>query len=297
MQPNDAIFLDILNKDVSFIDTKLDEFIPLINDEQQIVRKAMKYSVGAKGKRIRPILVLEFCKLLGGNPDIAAPFASAIEMIHCYSLIHDDLPCMDDDDMRRGNPSCHIKYGEANALLAGDALLTLAFNVISSAENIPSDLRVKAIKVLSEYSGINGMIGGQVIDLKYDGNPINSDILHHLQLLKTGALLSAACKLGAIAADADTNVIETVGEYGEKVGLAFQIIDDILDVTGDEKQLGKPIGSDRENDKTTFVSLLGIEKSQKLALDYTNQAKEIIEKFDNTEFILALTDLLLDRKF
>lgn len=296
MQPNDSIFTKTLDEYCEIVNKRIDELVALIDDEQGIVREAMRYSITAKGKRIRPVLVLEFCKLFGGDVNSAVDFAVAVEMIHCYSLIHDDLPCMDDDDLRRGKPSCHIKFGEANALLAGDALLTLAFNTISNAKNQSATSQIKAIRALSEYAGINGMIGGQVIDLKYEGQQFSEDILNQIHLLKTAALLSSACELGAISASASQDNVNLACEYGKYLGLAFQIIDDILDVIGTEEELGKPIGSDQESEKCTFITLYGLDKAKELADEYTSKAKQIIEKFDNCDFLLALTDLLLDRK-
>jgi len=291
--PNDKyeLYLDFINKSIS-------DYIPVSKYGQDIVSEAMLYSVNIGGKRIRPVLTLEFCNLCDGNYKNAVGFACAVEMIHTYSLIHDDLPCMDNDDMRRGHPSNHKKYGEANALLAGDALLTHAFTAITSATDIPFENRVKAIKVLSECAGVNGMIGGQVLDLKNEGKKITSEELITTHNLKTGALIKAACVLGCLAGNGNEEQIKAAEEYAVNLGLAFQVIDDILDVTGDEATLGKPIGSDSENDKTTFVNLYGVEKSFEIAKEYTEKAVKSLSVFNDkdTQFLKDLTYKLIDRK-
>ncbi|MDE6133098.1 MAG: polyprenyl synthetase family protein, partial [Oscillospiraceae bacterium] len=200
---------------------------------QKSIAQAMWYSLSAGGKRIRPVLMLEFCRMCGGDVEKVLPSACALEMIHTFSLIHDDLPCMDNDDFRRGKPSCHKAYGEAEALLAGDALLNLAYEIISSS-GLPAETKIAVISELSMDVGINGMIGGQVIDTSYDGKMI-ADLLLEMYSMKTGALLKAACKIGCIAAGADVEKLKAAETYAEKLGLAFQIKDDILDVSGDEK--------------------------------------------------------------
>ena len=235
--------------------------------------EAMAYSLEAGGKRLRPMLALEFCRLAGGEPEKAMPFACAVEMIHTYSLIHDDLPCMDNDDMRRGKPSCHKAFGEATALLAGDALLTKAFEMLSKAE-LPPERIVKAAAILSRCAGIDGMIGGQAVDLLNEAQAPDFDILELTCRLKTAALLQAACLLGTAAAGND-QMTDKAREYGLNLGLAFQIVDDILDVTGDSALLGKPVGSDAENGKTTFVTLCGLEKARELAEKYSRGAVEV----------------------
>jgi geranylgeranyl diphosphate synthase type II len=230
-------------------------FLPQGDAAQKTVYDAMAYSLMAGGKRIRAIMTMAFCELCGGNAADAVPFAAAIEMIHAYSLIHDDLPCMDDDDMRRGKPSCHIAFGEANALLAGDGLLTLAFETMldsANTGNLPAKRVLDAAAVLAHAAGANGMVGGQVIDLENEGKPIPFELLQTLDRLKTGALIRASAVMGCVLAGADKEVIERAERYAAAVGLAFQIVDDILDVTADQQALGKPIGSDAENEKTTY---------------------------------------------
>lgn len=256
--------------------------------------EAMAYSLEAGGKRLRPMLALEFCRLAGGEPEKAMPFACAVEMIHTYSLIHDDLPCMDNDDMRRGKPSCHKAFGEATALLAGDALLTKAFEMLSKAE-LPPERIVKAAAILSRCAGIDGMIGGQAVDLLNEAQAPDFDILELTCRLKTAALLQAACLLGTAAAGND-QMTDKAREYGLNLGLAFQIVDDILDVTGDSALLGKPVGSDAENGKTTFVTLCGLEKARELAEKYSWGAVEVLAQIPGSEDLSRLTEQLLLRK-
>ena len=264
------------------------------SDRQSIIYDAMRYSLMAGGKRLRPILTLEFCKMFGGSMEAAMPFACAVECIHTYSLIHDDLPCMDNDDCRRGRPSCHKQFGEANALLAGDGLLTLAFGLLASAP-ASAQIRTEAVTVLSEYAGVAGMVGGQVIDLSYEDKPLTEEILRQMYSLKTSALFAAACKLGALAGGAGREAVEQAAGYAHAMGLAFQITDDILDVTGTQEILGKPVGSDQDNNKTTYVTLYGVDKAASMAEQYTKKAKEYLAPFPGNEFLLLLTDYLCVR--
>ncbi len=261
------------------IEQKLKDVLTIKDCEYSHLLEAMSYSAEAGGKRIRPCLLMEFMRVAGGNPENALNFAVALEMIHTYSLIHDDLPCMDDDDMRRGKPSCHIKFGEATALLAGDALLTDAFRVALSTENVPFDRVCKAAKVLSECSGSDGMIGGQVIDLKYEEQSADLEVVKDLYRLKTGGLIKAAASIGCILAGATESMIASAVEFAEKIGLAFQIRDDVLDVISIEEELGKPIGSDSESQKSTYVSLVGLEKAQKDVQMYTDEAITALSVF------------------
>lgn len=255
--------------------------------------EAMWYSLSAGGKRIRPALMLEFCRVCGGDAEKVLPTACALEMIHTFSLIHDDLPCMDDDDLRRGKPSCHKAYGEAEALLAGDALLNLAYEIISGS-GLSAEAKIAVISELSRDVGINGMIGGQVIDTSYD-EEMTADLLLEMYSMKTSALLKAACRIGCIAAGADGEKLKAAETYAEKLGLAFQIKDDILDVSGDEKLLGKPTGSDRESGKTTYVTLFGLEESRKAAEKLTEEALAELDKFGDNGFLKELTRFLLIR--
>lgn len=269
--------------------------LPVAKDGQRSVVKAMRYSIQNGGKRIRPILTLEFCKMCGGTEEQAMPFACAVEMMHTSSLIHDDLPCMDDDDLRRGNPSCHKMYGEATALLAGDALLMHSFEVLTNAE-LPEDRIVSAVALLAQNAGVGGMLGGQVLDLLYESReePTVSDLLT-VHKLKTGALISAACLLGCIAAGADDEKLLAASRFAYNLGIAFQIKDDLLDVQGTEEELGKPVGSDAENDKTTYVTMVGEKKAQQDVEVLTKRAVEYLKAFDNTEFTETLAHYLISR--
>lgn len=260
------------------IEQKLKEIIDNHN-APQILKESMYYSLSAGGKRIRPCLMLEFYRVLGGNPDKILNFACAVEMIHTYSLVHDDLPCMDDDDMRRGKPSNHKVFGEANALLAGDALLTLAFETAADInENISTDGAVKSIKHIADAAGMCKMVGGQVLDLMSEGKDISLSELEKIQEGKTVALLKVNALVACALAGADKKTTDLMGEYCENIGRAFQIRDDILDVIGTEEELGKPIGSDEQMEKNTYVSLLGLEESQKLVDKLTEKAVESIGK-------------------
>ncbi len=285
-------------KYIALINDALETYLYSVADGQDIVLDAMRYSVRNGGKRVRPMLVLEFCRVCGGNVENALPFACAVEMIHTYSLIHDDLPCMDDDDMRRGKPSCHKQFGEAYALLAGDGLLTLAFETLTRAENIESSDIVRAVKALSSLSGIRGMIGGQVIDLlSEDGKPDDA-LLRRIDRLKTGALIQASVRLGCIAAGVtDETILRAADVYAESIGLAFQIVDDILDVTSSTEMLGKPVGSDEKNDKVTFVKLLGLEKCKALADELTQAAVQALNDLPgDTAFLADFANALAARK-
>lgn len=293
-------FSNSLKKYVDYFEDNLPKFLPEAKPYQEVLSDSVTYCITDGGKRIRPVLVLEFCRICCGEYEKAMPFAAAIEMIHSYSLAHDDLPCMDDDDMRRGKPSCHKKFGEANALLAGDALLTLAFDTIANRTdfNTVSSLQaIRAAGVLAEKAGVYGMIGGQVIDLQSEGKKADVEILKLMDSKKTSALISAACQMGCIIGGADDHKVKLAGDFAEKIGLAFQIVDDILDVKGDAKLLGKPVGSDSENDKSTYVSLLGLDESQRIVDKLTDEAIEILNEFDGSDFLKELTLFLAKRDY
>ncbi len=262
--------------------------------EQIIVVDAMRYSLLDAGKRIRAALVLEFGRLCGASRESATALACAVEMVHAYSLIHDDLPCMDDDDFRRGKPSCHKAFGEANALLAGDALLTLAFETAASA-SLDAELTVEAVKALAKAAGVQGMVGGQVIDLAYEGREIPLAVLDTLYALKTGALLRVSAHLGCLAGNAGRELQEAADGYARAYGLAFQITDDILDIVGDAAKLGKPVGSDAENQKTTYAVLVGVEQARQRARELIAEAKKYTAKFEDNGFLNWLADLVLTR--
>lgn len=264
-----------MNKYIDLINGALNECLPESDD---VVSQAMRYSVEIGGKRIRPSLLLSFCELCGGDVNKALPFACALEMIHTYSLIHDDLPCMDNDDYRRGKPSCHKVYGYEYALLAGDALLTLAFETALKSD-LSADIVVSATKELAIASGWAGMVGGQVIDLMNEGQKVSVSEIEKMDLLKTGELIRAACVIGCIVAGAKDK-IKCATIFAKNIGLSFQIVDDILDVTSDIQTLGKPVGSDADNEKCTYVSLLGIEESRRLVSELTKEAVDALDGFD-----------------
>lgn len=255
---------------------------------------AMRYSLLAGGKRLRPVMVLAFCELCGGNAENALPFAAALEMVHTYSLIHDDLPCMDNDDYRRGKPTNHRVFGEATAVLAGDGLLTAAFGQLASAK-LPAERIVEAVRVLSLCAGELGMVGGQVLDMDAETRICTEQEVIDIQSRKTGALISAACQLGVIAAGGSSKQQTAAAQYADSLGLAFQIQDDILDVIGDAGKLGKATGVDKN--KNTFVRLYGVETCMEMVAQETEKAVHALDSFDNADFLIGLARELVHREF
>jgi geranylgeranyl diphosphate synthase type II len=256
----------------------------------------MNYSLSAGGKRIRPVLVLEFCRVCGKDYKNAKAPACAVEMIHTSSLIHDDLPAMDNDDLRRGKPSCHKAYDEATAILAGDALMIKPFEIIADAQELDADVRIKLISELSSSFGTSGVIGGQVIDIENEKrDDVDTENLDNMYAKKTGALLRSACRMGCISAGA-YDKIKYADEYAQCMGLAFQIKDDVLDVISSSEILGKPSGSDEQQNKTTYVTLLGVEKSMEKAEILTGKALKALDNFSGSDFLKDLTYMLLERK-
>lgn len=247
---------------------------------------AMRYSLLAGGKRIRPVLTLEFCRICGGDWRSALPFACALEMIHTYSLIHDDLPCMDNDDYRRGRLTNHKVFGEALAVLAGDGLLTAAFETAASAATDPA-VTVKAIRILAEQAGELGMVGGQVLDMDAEEQELTEQGIYDIQCRKTGALIQAACQIGVVAAGGTQQQLDAAKTYAQNLGLAFQIRDDMLDVIGDEATFGKPIGSDKVEKKTTFVDLLGLAACEREVVRLTDEAISALGLFGGEADSLA----------
>lgn len=291
----DFEFDNILKNDIRKVENSLLSYIPDAKDGQFSVAEAMRYSLINGGKRIRPVLALEFARACGGSRDDCLPLACALEYIHTYSLIHDDLPCMDNDDLRRGKPSCHKQFDEATALLAGDALLTHAFEIVSDCD-LSDDKKVTAISLLAQNSGVAGMIGGQVIDLLFEqGDPALKELLT-VYKLKTGALISAACLLGCISAGAKSEQLSAASKFAYSLGIAFQIQDDILDIIGDQDKLGKPVGSDADNSKKTYASIVGIEKAKQDVKRLTDNAVSQLEFFEDTEFIKLLAYKLVSRE-
>lgn len=275
------------------LDAACGQFLP----ETSEVCRAARYSLLGGGKRIRAVLVLSVCDLLGGDKAAAGQFAAAVEMLHCYSLIHDDLPCMDNDDLRRGRPSCHKAFDEATAMLAGDVLLTEAFEVVANAP-ASAQACVRAARALGAGAGSRGMVYGQELDLKYEALAATEDQLRLIHRNKTGALINAAVQMGAAAAEADTETCRVLEAYAYGLGLVFQIVDDVLDVTSTPEQLGKPIGSDSENGKTTFATLYGVEGAMALAQRVNEKTCSALrETFgEKSAFLEQLAQQLLTRK-
>lgn len=269
--------------------TEDEDLSSLLNSEQ--------YSLFAGGKRIRPFLTLEFCKLFGGDETAALPFACAVEMVHTYSLIHDDLPCMDNDDLRRGKPTNHKVFGETIALLAGDSLLTGAFEAAATNRAVPPEIAVQAVAELANCAGRYGMVGGQVMDLEGEHRQLTLEQLLKLHSMKTGGLICAACVMGALAAGValSDERMENVVTYAENIGLAFQIIDDILDRIGDAAELGKNVGSDSAHEKNTFLSFYSVEEATFYAEQLTAQAVNAISAYPTSETLRTLANWLLKR--
>ena len=285
------------------IEDRLNEFFSESCPQRELL-EAMRYSLLAGGKRIRPVLTLKFCQAAGGTVEEALEFACAVEMLHTYSLIHDDLPCMDNDDLRRGKPTCHKVYGETVATLAGDALQAAAFRTILAAKGPWDNSNVSgpwaAARYLAEAASEQGMCGGQYLDTVREERTRTVEELTVVHAGKTGALLRAACLMGVCACagkrDVDPSAFDAAREYAEHIGMAFQIQDDILDVTATTETLGKPVGSDEANQKTTFVTLLGVEACRKLVLEHTEQAKAALSGvFKDSGFLCWFADLLADR--
>jgi len=280
------------------IDAELEKILSRSNCLQQVVFDAMRYSVGAGGKRIRPILLLEFCRVCGGNIKDALPFACAIEMIHTYSLIHDDLPCMDNDDLRRGKPSCHKAFSEDTALLAGDSLIGCGIETVANSQKFNTEDKLKAVQLMCAAMGPKGMIYGQELDLKYETVAANKEQLAAIHRNKTGQLISLCGKLGSLGCDLDEKQRNAIDVFFANTGLVFQIVDDILDVESSEEELGKPIGSDAENGKSTFITLYGLENSKMQVKQLTEEANNLLKVHfgEKAEEIIAYTSKLAERK-
>ena len=278
-----------------YIEKYLADYYAQFHDTpQKALYDAMEYSLLAGGKRLRPIFAFDFCRMAGGNWKTAAPFAAAIEMIHTYSLIHDDLPAMDDDNYRRGRPTNHRVFGEGMAILAGDALLTDAFSVASFAKLPKVEDMSFAINVLAQCAGSLGMVGGQALDIMSEERTLTEQEVLDIQSRKTGALINAACVLGVVAAGGGEEKIKAAGMFAGALGLAFQIRDDMLDVIGTQEEMGKGVQSD--SDKNTFVRLYGLEKCEPLVEKYTRFALKQLNVFENTEYMTALAESLTTRR-
>lgn len=285
---------------VDYIEAVLESYLPKEEGFQKTVIEAMNYSLMAGGKRIRPMLILETYRLLGGaNEQEVEPFMAAMEMIHTYSLVHDDLPAMDDDEYRRGRKTTHVVYGEAMGILAGDALLNYGFEVATKAFTDSKNLEkvAKAFTILAKKPGIYGMIGGQAVDVENCDRPMNQDMLDFIYDLKTGALIEGSMMIGAVMAGASLAQVEQVEKIAKKIGLAFQIQDDILDVIGDEAEIGKPINSDEKNHKTTYVTLFGIKKAEAYVAQLSKEALGMLTEFPmRNEYLEELVRYLIYRK-
>ena len=280
---------------IAVINEALDNLLPTENIQPSQLHSAMRYSIFAGGKRVRPILFMAACEALGEDWQPLMPFACALEMIHTYSLIHDDLPCMDNDDLRRGRPTCHKVYSESTALLAGDALLTQAFNVLAELKAQPLRI-VKVIGLLGTSAGSLGMVGGQVLDLESENKHILPELMKTIHSKKTGALFNVSVVSAAILSGADNEKLHALHCYAENIGVAFQIVDDILDVVGDEKLIGKPVGSDERNQKATYPALFGLEKSRELAEEAITNALEAISIFNKkAEALQSIAKFILSR--
>ena len=264
------------------------------NEPQKVLFDAMRYSLLAGGKRLRPIFVLDFCRMCSGEWEKALPFAAALEMVHTYSLIHDDLPCMDDDDLRRGRPTNHKVFGEATAVLAGDALLTAAFSFIADAD-FSAEIRIQAVKILSNCAGELGMVGGQMLDMSSEERECTVQEVLDIQSRKTGALIRAACMLGVLAGQGSGKQLTNAAEFASHLGIAFQIRDDMLDVIGNREELGKSVGTDGH--KNTLVQLYGLEACDTLVRSHTLEALACLDAFAESEFMAALAEKLTMRTF
>lgn len=293
-------YTELRDEKVKAIEEILKSYLPEKTGYQKVIMEAMEYSLMAGGKRLRPMLMQETYRLFGGTEKVIEPFMAAQEMIHTYSLVHDDLPAMDDDELRRGRKTTHVVYGEDMGILAGDALLNYAFETAASAfEQYPEKALVigKAMKILGSKAGIYGMLGGQVVDVKETGHAVDKDVLDFIYALKTGALLESSMMIGATLAGADAESIALIEKVASKVGLAFQVQDDILDVTSTAEVLGKPIHSDEKNEKTTYVTLLGIEKAEQIVEKESVEAIELLKSLPvRNDYLEWLLTQLIHRK-
>lgn len=284
-----------MNEYKSLIDEKLAEYFMPAGLPYDGLLESMRYSLTAGGKRIRPILVLEFCRISGGDVQKALPVACAIEMLHTYSLIHDDLPCMDNDDLRRGKPTNHVVYGECTAVLAGDALQAEAFGTILRSE-LPAEVRANCAEILADAVGSDGMCAGQFLDMKGENMVLSEDELNEINSRKTGALLIAACRMGVAAAGGSDEQLEAAALFGAAIGAAFQIRDDILDVISTDEALGKPVGSDAKENKNTYMALYGQERCMQMIRRLTESAKSALSvAFTDTDFLCCLADSMVTR--
>lgn len=291
-------FKDELKEKVNIVDEYLEKYLPSAEEYPQVIFESMRYSVFAGGKRLRPIMVMETCKAFGSEWEKSMPFACSLEMIHTYSLIHDDLPAIDNDDYRRGRLTSHKMFGEDIAILAGDALLHHAFETMSRACVEQNDIKAaKAMLAVAEGAGVHGMVGGQVVDVISEGKLIDKETLDYIHKNKTAAMLIGALKSGAIMGGATDEEVKKIERAGELIGIAFQIQDDILDVTSTFEKLGKPINSDEKNNKVTYATMFGVEKAAEFVENMSDEAISILKGMgDKTDFLVRLTEYLIKRE-
>jgi geranylgeranyl diphosphate synthase type II len=276
------------------VDSRLAELLPGTQELPHELVEAMRYSCLAPGKRIRPVLAIASCVACGGTKEAAIDAACAVEMVHAFSLIHDDLPAIDNDNLRRGRPTCHVAFGEAVAILAGDALFALAFEVLTEM-NCTAEVRIKCVELLSKCSGIRGLVSGEAIDILSEGKPVSAPTLELIHVRKTGALIAAACEMGAVLGGGDSGAQAKLRSYGEKIGLAFQIADDVLNVEGDAEKTGKSVGSDAERGKATYVGLFGLEASKAKAKSLAQDAIGLLIDFSENQLLSELALFSVDR--
>lgn len=294
-----AFDLEAYSRDrLRLVNAALDRYTPPSDSPPAALHEAMRYSLFAGGKRIRPLLCVAAAEAVGGRAQDVLPFACAVEMVHTFSLIHDDLPALDNDDLRRGQPTSHVRYGEAMAILAGDALHTLAFITLAAHQQAAQAQQVvRAVRLLAEASGTHGMVGGQVDDIHYEGREVTGDILRRIHERKTGALLNASLIGGALLCGAAPEEEDALRAYGDHVGLAFQIVDDVLDVIGDDAKIGKPVGSDEKNDKATYPKVFGLERSIELAREASAAALAALSAFGaSAEPLRAFARYIIERE-
>jgi geranylgeranyl diphosphate synthase type II len=289
---------EYLQQRVRLVDSALHRYLPDEDIRPQVLHCAMRYSTMSGGKRLRPVLVIAGAEAVGGTADVVLPTACAIELIHTFSLIHDDLPAIDNDSLRRGRPTCHVQFGEAVAILAGDALFATAFELVArNVETAPAERVVRVLQVIAEASGTRGMVGGQMVDIESERKPVDAETLEYIHRHKTAALIRASVVSGAILAGAEQWQIDALSCYGELAGLAFQIADDLLNVTGDPGKTGKAVGTDAERGKATYPALYGVEASRQRAHQLVKEAVEALRPLgEKAEPLRAIAHLMVERE-
>lgn len=287
-----------LRERARLVDDALERYLPREETRPQVLHRAMRYSTLSGGKRLRPVLVIAGAEAVGGKAETVLPTACGIEMIHTFSLIHDDLPAIDNDALRRGRPTCHVQFGEAVAILAGDALFATAFELIArNVETAPAERVVRVLHVIAEASGTRGMVGGQMVDIESEGKQVDAETLEYIHRHKTAALIRASVVSGAILAGAEQWQVDILSRYGELTGLAFQIADDLLNVTGDPRKTGKAVGTDAERGKATYPALFGIEASRERAYQLVQEAVQALQPFgERAKPLRAIAYLVVERE-